>query len=100
MNLKPGQRIELVSMSDDPHPIPTGTRGTVTLVTPVVFRPDDAWDQVSVEWDNGRTLMLAIPPDRVQVVPGPGQCQDCTGHGNSPDSAPCAEHERPEWGGE
>jgi hypothetical protein len=26
------------------------------------------WDQVSVKWDNGRTLMLAIPPDVVEII--------------------------------
>ena len=30
----------------------------------------DAWVQVDVEWDNGRKLMLSVPTDRLEVLPG------------------------------
>jgi hypothetical protein len=61
---KPGDRIRLLAMPDDPDPIPPGTMGTVTAV-----RPYGTWAQVDVAWDNGRTLMLVVPPDQVEVLP-------------------------------
>lgn len=59
-----GDRIRLVNMSDDPDDIPPGTTGTVTAV-----RQHGTWSQVDVDWDNGRRLMLVVPPDEVEVVP-------------------------------
>ena len=61
--LKSGDRIRLISMTDDPDPIPAGTTGTVTGVY-----PQNGWTQVDVEWDNGRSLMLSIPPDLVERI--------------------------------
>lgn len=60
---QPGDRIRLVSMLDDPDPIPRGTTGTVTAV-----RQQRTWAQVDVAWDNGRTLMLVVPPDEFEVI--------------------------------
>lgn len=60
-----GDRIRLVSMPDDPNPIPSGTEGTVTHVNPV---PSMKFTQIGVKWDNGRTLMLAVPPDVFTVI--------------------------------
>ena len=54
---KPGDRIELVAMPDDPHPVAVGTKGTVQTVTPEV-------DQIGVKWDDGSTLFLIISVDR------------------------------------
>jgi hypothetical protein len=56
-----GDRIELVSMPDDPDPIPTGTKGTVKSVT-------KGADVIGVEWDNGRTLNLIINVDEYRVL--------------------------------
>ena len=61
---QPGDRIRLVAMSDDPDPIPPGSTGTVTAV-----RQHTTWAQVDVAWDNGRTLMLVVPPDEFEVMP-------------------------------
>lgn len=63
VELKPGDRIELVEMLNDPYPIIPGTRGTVTSI-----RHFDDWSQVSVKWDNGRSLMLVLPGDKFKVV--------------------------------
>ena len=46
-NFKAGQRIRLVSMIDDPDPIPAGTTGTV-----VKAYPQSGWCQLDVDWDN------------------------------------------------
>ena len=62
--LKPGMRIRLVKMEQDPHPIPVGTTG---IVTTVQWFPE--WTQVHVKWDIQRSLMLSIPPDEVEVLP-------------------------------
>ena len=60
---KAGDRVRLVSMTDDPDPIPAGTTGTVAGVY-----PQRDWSQVDVDWDNGRSLMLSLPPDRIAVI--------------------------------
>lgn len=68
-DLKAGDRIRLHSM-DDPDPIPAGTIGTVVAVY-----PQSDWTQVDVDWEGGRSLMLSIPPDRVQHIDGSTQNQ-------------------------
>jgi hypothetical protein len=60
MQLKQGDRIELISMQDDPCPIEPGTTGTVEYVNEVKGL---GFVQIGVAWDNGRTLMLSCPPD-------------------------------------
>ncbi len=60
---KPGDRIRLLAMPDDPDPIEPGTTGTVVAV-----RDQGTWAQVDVKWDNGRTLMLVVPPDEFEVL--------------------------------
>jgi hypothetical protein len=64
---RPGERIELVDMPEDPDPIAPGSEGTVTDVRRV-SQPGGYFWQVEVDWDNGRTLMLSVPPDRARVV--------------------------------
>ena len=66
---RPGDRIRLVAMPDDLDPIPPGTTGTITFVHPL-GAGRNAWLQVGVDWDNGRKLMLAVPPDEFQVLSG------------------------------
>lgn len=61
--LKTGDRIRLVSMPQDPDPIPVGELGTVQRV-----RDFGDLAQVEVDWDSGRTLMLTIPDDCVAIV--------------------------------
>lgn len=51
-----GTRVQLVSMEDPYHPVPAGTRGTVTVV-------DDA-GTIHVSWDNGSSLGLIYGEDR------------------------------------
>jgi hypothetical protein len=63
-----GDRIRLLSMLDDPNPIPPGQIGTVVGVARHGGR--DAWDQIDVEWDSGRKLMLVSPPDQFEIVEG------------------------------
>jgi hypothetical protein len=68
--LKPGTRIRLVSMSNDPDPIPTGTTGTVRGSLEHRFGRD-LWQQIDVAWDNGRELMLLKPPDVFEILSTP-----------------------------
>lgn len=62
-----GDRIRLVSMADDPDPIPVGQTGTVKEVYPQ-GSGKDAWVQIDVDWDNGRSLMLVSPPDLFEIL--------------------------------
>lgn len=58
-----GDRIRLVKMDNDPDPVPDNMTGTVTHVCDLGWGVKLEW-QVSVNWDNGRTLSLICPPDR------------------------------------
>ncbi len=70
--LKSGDRIRLISMTDDPDPIPAGTTGTVAGVY-----PQNGWTQVDVDWDSGRSLMLTMPPDVVERIESPKDAPTC-----------------------
>ncbi|MGB7346266.1 MAG: DUF4314 domain-containing protein [Pirellulaceae bacterium] len=70
--LKLGDRIRLLSMTDDPDPIPIGATGTVTGLY-----AQSGWIQIDVEWDNGRSLMLSIPPDLVERIEAPKDAPTC-----------------------
>ena len=58
----PGDRIRLLSMPDDPDPIPAGSTGTVVSVTTGTFA------QLEVEWDNGRSLALIPGVDQYEII--------------------------------
>ncbi len=64
---RPGDRIRLVAMPNDPDPIPPDSMGTVQSVTEH-GADHERWFQVEVEWDTGRNVMLSIPPDQVEIV--------------------------------
>ena len=61
-----GDRIRLVAMPNDPAPQQVGELGAVTGCRR--NGGDDGWFQIDVAWDNGRTLMLASPPDEFEIV--------------------------------
>ena len=63
-----GDRIECDSMTDDPDPIPRGTRGTVTRAS-VHDLGDGEREHFTVRWDTGRTLHLVVPPDSAHRIP-------------------------------
>ena len=63
--LKTGDRIRLISMPNDPDPIPIGSLGVVLRV-----KDHGDWQQVEVAWDNGRELMLTLPEDCVERITG------------------------------
>lgn len=52
---KPGTFITLLSMPNDPHPIPSGTQGIVKSVD---------GEQMTVKWDTQRSLMLILEKDQ------------------------------------
>ena len=62
-----GDRIRLLSMSDDPHPIAPGQTGTVVGVLSF-GEGEQRWHQIDVSWDDGRTLMLVSPPDQFEII--------------------------------
>jgi len=56
----PGTRICLDSMGDDPNPVPSGTKGTVSFV--------DDCGTVFCEFDNGRSLGICPEVDRFHKI--------------------------------
>jgi len=58
-----GTRIRLLSMPEDPDPVPSGSTGTVISATWL-----DDWTQIMVNWDNGRSLNLSVPPDTYEIL--------------------------------
>jgi hypothetical protein len=56
-------------MRDDPDPVQIGEVGTVVRATRH-GGGKDAWLQIDVAWDNGRSLMLVSPPDEFEIVKG------------------------------
>jgi hypothetical protein len=63
-SLKTGDRIRLISMPEDPDPVPVGT--LVVVLRVIDYRE---WQQVEVAWDNGRKLMLSLPEDCIELLP-------------------------------
>ena len=61
-NVQRGDRVKMLHMPDDPDPISVGSIGTVTRVT------DGPLAQVSVDWDNGRSLSLVPGTDQFEVI--------------------------------
>ena len=59
---KPGDRVRLIYMPNDPDPIPAGATGTVIDVT------DGAFAQITVAWDNRRSLALVPGVDEFAVI--------------------------------
>jgi len=45
--------------------VPVGTEGTITFVE---VHGDKRWDQITVKWDNGRTLGLFPHQDSYEVL--------------------------------
>ena len=61
----PGDRIKLITMKNDPNPIPPNSTGTVTDINSVFMFGED---HLNVEWDNGRTLSLLVGTDEFEVI--------------------------------
>ena len=55
-------------MPDDPNPVPIGSTGNVTFIKSH-GSGQRAWIQIGVDRDNGRSLMLVVPPDEFEMVP-------------------------------
>ena len=60
--IRTGDRIRLLSMPDDPDPVPVGSTGTIVSVT------EGPLGQVWVRWDSGRSLALVPGVDRFEVI--------------------------------
>lgn len=66
---KVGDRIRLLDMPHDPHPIPYGTTGVVTQIVDLscVHKKDDA--QIQVKWEGvNRSLSMIWPVDKFEVI--------------------------------
>jgi hypothetical protein len=65
--MKPGDRIRLVEMLNDPDPLPVGATGTIQDIV----RLDADAEQWWIKWDapnERRSLSLVVPPDRVEQI--------------------------------
>ena len=64
----PGDTIEMIEMAgDDPHAILPGTKGIVDDIKSHRF--DDGYEEhVDVNWENGRTLNLLLPHDKIKII--------------------------------
>lgn len=62
---KVGDRIRLINMPDDPHPIPAGTEGTVLELMVANGRGD--W-LIYIKWDIDRSLSVIWPVDSFEVI--------------------------------
>ena len=63
-----GDTIEMIEMEgEDPNPIPSGTKGVVTKINSQVFQgiPEE---HLSVKWENGRTLKVLLPHDKIKII--------------------------------
>ena len=60
-----GKRIKLLSMPNDPNPIPVGSEGVVEIVGSEF----EGSTQIFVKWDNGSNLILLGGVDHWQVIP-------------------------------
>lgn len=58
-----GDRLELVSMGEDPRPLEPGTVGVVVHICDI-----EGFEQIGVAWENGRTLALLPGVDRWKRV--------------------------------
>ena len=63
-----GTRIQLDFMSDDPNPVPAGTKGTVIAV--------DDIGTVHCEFDNGRCLGICPEVDAFHKISEPKEVQN------------------------
>ncbi len=59
-----GKRIKLLSMPDDPDPIPIGSEGVVEMIGSEI----QGSTQIFVKWDNGRSLILLGGVDQFAVL--------------------------------
>ena len=61
---KVGDLIRLTKMDNDPNPIPLGTKGRITSVSPS-FGSDIL---ISVDWEISRSLSLIWPKDKFDII--------------------------------
>lgn len=55
-----GTTVMCILMSDDPYPVPSGTRGVVTGI--------DDMNQIHVNWENGSSLALIPGIDEFTII--------------------------------
>jgi len=64
----PGDTIEMIKMAgEDPDPIIPGTKGIVDHIKTLRFG-DGYEEHVDVNWENGRTLKLILPGDKIKII--------------------------------
>jgi len=64
---KIGDRVRLITMPNDPNPIPEGSEGTVREIVHLPWG-HDMRAQIWIDWDNGRHLACICPPDHLEIL--------------------------------
>lgn len=78
-----GQRVQLIAMPNDPHPVEPYTKGTVHNVTEDPCHKG-GWI-IGVAWDNGRTLNLVTAADTFVIFPLDNEAHGRVHQPNEPD---------------
>ena len=70
MEIKEGDRVELVKTEDRYTDLEKGDQGLVTEISdvPAGLAGDESFTQIWVEWDNGSSLAMIKGEDRIKVV--------------------------------
>jgi hypothetical protein len=62
-----GDTIEMINMEDEVNAIPKGTKGVVFNIDSHVFSGEPE-EHLDVKWENGRTLKVLLPHDKIRVI--------------------------------
>lgn len=62
-----GDTIEMINMEDEVDAIPKGTKGVVFNIDSHVFSGEPE-EHLDVKWENGRTLKVLLPHDKIRVI--------------------------------
>ena len=62
-----GKRIRLIKMEEDPDPIEALSEGVITWFHSFTHDKQECY-QLSVNWDNGRSLGVILPIDEIEFI--------------------------------
>ena len=65
MKYSNGDKIVLISMNDDPDPIPPGTKGVITNIHEVTEQGKTT-TIITVDWEIRRSLNVILPVDKIR----------------------------------
>jgi hypothetical protein len=66
--ISPGDRIEVLDMPFAGHILGPGAQGTVEAVQDLAPKTATVSTRITVRADDGRKLVVIIPPDRIKII--------------------------------